>query len=109
MPLNRTNDGPFAFADADELNQIEATEYLIDAVSENAEINGGSIGDWGSAENIMSVYVILDDDPDTFDPIETERDAGPRGKAILNHLIETDDEFDARKMINDWKYELYGA
>ncbi len=109
MPLNRANDGPFAFADANELNEIEATEYLIDAVSENAEINGGSMSDWGSAEDIMSVYVILDYDPDTNHPIETERDAGPRGKAILNYLIETNDEDGARKMLDDWTDELYGA
>ncbi len=109
MTLNRDNDGPFAFAAAAALDQIDATEFLIDAVVENAEFNGASITDWESTDDIVSVYVIVDHNPETFQPVETERDIGPRGAAILENLIATGDEESSRKMLRAWTCELYGT
>ncbi len=59
--LNRKADGPFAFADATQMNAWDATKAAIDAVEENNDMNEAKWADWKNSDEILSIYELSSD------------------------------------------------
>ncbi|WP_282153971.1 hypothetical protein [Ruegeria atlantica] len=114
MTLNRSADGPFAFADARELEQYDAVEWLIKAAIENNEVNNARWSDWASAQDIVDVYEPAHDGAEYNSKLGgydekycTHRiTIGDRGLSILSACIAG---ADPEKLMDAWSEELMDA
>ncbi|TMV02553.1 hypothetical protein FGK63_20195 [Ruegeria sediminis] len=111
MTLNRSADGPFAFADATEMAQYDAVEWLIDCVVGNNDNNGASWSDWTDAQAIISTYEPAHDGAEYNGKISSRYETeiphhiaiGDRGHEILNACIAG---ADPEPLMDAWREEI---
>ena len=107
--LNDHPDGPFAFANATEVQAYNNTFWLYDYAVDNRDCNGGCLTDWDGADHLLGTYALVFADDETSEQIEqqlTLADLTPRGVAILDAMAGGQD---AEPMLTAWREDLYGS
>jgi hypothetical protein len=82
--LNNNTDGPHAFSNPQAVTHWNNTQWLIDYVDHNNEVNDANWGDWDDAEAVRTTYFDDRHGSDTHGEIV---EIGERGAAILNAAI----------------------
>lgn len=99
--------GPYAFADPNDLSAYNATEWLYQYALDAVETHGSRWEDFGDAQGILSAYVLMFRDDETGEIHEQElqvKDITQRGEAILNAAVRGQD---VGALFETWRDELY--
>lgn len=108
--LNTRPDGPFAFADVEQVQRWNAVQWLIEYVEDNNDCNDAEWADWMSVEDIICTYQPAVDCEGNIKSYEAEPDKRvticARGKQILEGCIMGGSE-DAEEWMDAWAEDIY--
>lgn len=113
--LNARGDGMHAYSDPAEVQQWEVTQWLIECVEDNNDINDAAWSDWSGPEGIISTYQpaisvetgkLTAYDPDGREESMRRITIGDRGREVLAACIRGQDPGD---LMSQWSLEIEEA
>ncbi|TKA84381.1 hypothetical protein [Sulfitobacter sp. 15WGC] len=113
--LNVRGDSPHAYSDQDEVRQWEATQWLIDYVEDNNDVNDAAWSDWSDPDHVIDAYEpaigeesgkLTSYDPDGSEEPLRRITIGEQGREVLAASIAGKDP---EPLMNQWSQDIQEA